>query len=221
MNIVYAITRNFYERMLPSYRSLMKHNPKAKVYVLAEDDEIGLPVEVINVKDQTTFPESGPNYRNAFTYINLMKVCYPSLLPVNKVIHLDADTIVCDSLEPFWKTDVAGKWIAAVPEYHGSYHPFGSIYYNMGVALLNLAQLRKDNAEEEMVRYLNTVRQPWADQDAWNRDPEKAVTVPVRFNENCMTGETEHPAIVHFCAKRNWWTDKRMHRREYLERYMN
>ena len=222
MNIVYAITRNFYERMLPSYRSLMKHNPKAKVYVLAEDDEIGLPVEVINVKDQTTFPQSGPNYRNAFTYINLMKVCYPSLLPVNKVIHLDADTIVCDSLEPFWKTDVAGKWLAAVPEYNGRYKPFGDTYYNMGVALINLAQIRKDKIEPEMVRYLNTVRQPFADQDAWHfvgivRD--KFVPVPVRFNESYPTGTTDNPAIIHYCGIVNWWETSSMPRKEYLDKY--
>lgn len=219
MNVVYALTRNYYERIRPSVRSLLEHNPKAKIYVLAEDDEIGIPATVINVRNQTAFPRSGPNYGNQFTYINLLKVCYPSLLPVNKVIHLDVDTIVCDSLEPLWKTDLKGKWFAAVPEYKGTYRPFGWPYYNAGVMLLNLAQLRKDNAEEEMVHYLNTVRQPWADQDAWNRNPEKADAAPIRYNENMMTGETGDPAIVHYCAVKDWWTSKKVHRREYLERY--
>ena len=219
MNIVYALTRNFYERLVPSYTSLMEHNPKAKVFVLAEDDDIGLPVNVVNVKDQTVFPKGGPNYANMFTYINLMKVCYPSLLPVNKVIHLDVDTIVCGSREEFWKTDINGKWFAAVPEHRGRYKPFGLVYYNMGVALLNLTQLRKDNAEQEMVHYLNTVRQPWADQDAWQRDPSKGVALSVRWNENMMTGETEDPAVVHYCAISDWWTNTTMHRRDFLERY--
>lgn len=220
MNIVYALTRNYYERLVPSYTSLMEWNPKAKVFVLAEDDDIGLPVTVINVSGQTTFPKNGPNYNNQFTYINLLKVCYPSLLPCNKVIHLDVDTVVCDSLEPLWKINVTGKWLAAVPERNGWYKPFGKTYYNMGVALINLAQLRKDHAEEEMVRYLNTVRQPWADQDAWNRNLDKVVEAPVRFNENRMTGETANPAIVHYCSIGNWWTNYTMHRREYLNKYI-
>ena len=124
MNIVYALTRNVYPWILPSLRSLKEHEPKARVFILCEDDEIpGLPMECefINVKDQEWFPKDGPNYSNNFSYINLLKCVYPSILRVNKVIHLDIDTIVCDSLEPFWKTDLTGKWIGAVQEYRGTF----------------------------------------------------------------------------------------------------
>ena len=224
MNIVYAVTHDYYSKLIPSITSLLEHNSKANIYVLAEDDEIDIPfkVNVINVKDQQFFPESGTNYHNSFTYINLLKVCYPELLKCNKVIHLDVDTIICDSLEPFWKTDVTGKWVAAVPEHKGRYKPFGDTYYNMGVALINLQQMRKDNIVGDMATYLNTVKQPYADQDAWNKyglEQDKFVPVDVRYNENFACGFTDKPAIVHYCGITQWWNNKAMYRWEYLDKY--
>ena len=90
MNIVYAITRNYYHKILPSLRSLAEHEPKAKVYILAEDDALPFDtpqkVTVINISDQHQF-DHGVNIGNRFGgYINLLKVYYPSLLPkLNKV----------------------------------------------------------------------------------------------------------------------------------------
>lgn len=221
MNIVYALTKNVYHKILPSVRSLMEHNPKARVYILCEGDfPYDIPATVIDVSGQEFFRPGSVNYGNMFTYINLLKVVYPTLLPkLNKVIHLDIDTIICDSLEGLWQTDVKGKHFAAVPEYKGRYKPFGDTYYNMGVALINLQQMRKDGVEEEMARYLNTVPQPWADQDAWNKYG-KGVPINVRWNENVMTGYTDNPAIVHYCSIGDWYENKNIGRREYLDRYL-
>lgn len=221
MNAVYAMTRNVYEWALPSIRSLAHFHPDARVFIVCEDDEFPLElpikVETINVSGQTFFPTDGPNYKNQFTYINLLKVVYPALLPVKKVIHLDIDTIVCGKLDGLWKTDIAGKWFAAVPQYRGEFHSIFDRYYNMGVALINLAQMRKDTASDEMVEYLNTVKTQWADQDAWNMWADRAVPVPVRFNENWATGETNSPAIVHYCGIGDWFNNPGMYRGEYLE----
>ena len=225
MNIVYALTRNVYEWILPSIRSLAAHNPSAKVFILAEDDELpfGLPIdaEVINISGQTVFPEIAAHRHEAFGgYINHLKVLYPSILPVNKVIHLDIDTIICGSLKRLWETDVADKWFAAVPECQTWYRPFGDKYYNMGVALINLRQMREDHAEEMMKEFLLTTDQPFADQNAWNKygsEMNKANTLDVRFNESKVTGKTSNPAVIHYCAIPDWWTNKDMFRREYLE----
>ena len=230
MNIVYALTRNVYEWLLPSMRSLAEHHPDAKVYILCEDDEfpIDLPMDakIINISDQHMFDNS-VNIKNRFGgYINLLKVYYPTLLPrLNKVIHLDLDTIVCDSLNPFWKIDLKDKWIAAVPEYSAR-HPrlklYGDVYYNAGVMLINLQQMRKDKIEDTMAKFLNEVPQPFADQDAWNKygiEQDKIVVAPERFNECMSTRYTNNPAIVHFCAIPDWYTNRYMIRHEYLEKY--
>lgn len=229
MNIVYAMTRNVYHKILPSLRSLSETNPEAKVYILAEDDELPfetpMPMTVINVSDQEYFPSIGENRDKAFGgYINHLKLCYPSIFPkLQKVIHLDIDTIICDSLEEFWKTDVKGKWFAAVPECQTWYKPFGNVYYNMGIALFNLQQLRKDKIQQTMIDYLMTTDQPFADQNAWNKfgiEQDKAVALELRYNESRPTGETSTPAIVHYASYPDWWDRANIPRHEYLERYM-
>jgi lipopolysaccharide biosynthesis glycosyltransferase len=224
MNIVYALTSNYVHKAIPSMTSLLEHNPQAHIFLLTETDTVDLPfnVEVINVSDQKWFTEEGVNFKNYFTYINLLKVCYAEILPVDKVIHLDADTIICDSLDPMWDVDLTGKWFASVPEYYGAYKPFGNMYFNMGVSVINLKQMREDDIIPTMVKYLNTVPQPWADQDAWNLYAlwyNKALALAVRYNENAVCGFTDEPAIIHYCANKNWWDDKTMYRREYLDRY--
>lgn len=226
MNIVYAMTHHVYEWILPSLRSLAATNPDANVYVLAEHDELPfnlpMPVTVINVSGQKWFPESGINYNNGFKYINLLKVRYPSILPVERAIHLDIDTIVCDSLDGLWNTDLEGKWFGAVPERQTWYRPFGDSYYNMGIAVINLAQMREDKIEHPMQDYLNLVKQPFADQDAWNLfaiAEDKAVPVDVRWNEGIPTGYTQNPAIVHYCGIKDWFSRRGMFRGEYLDRY--
>ena len=222
MNVVYALTRNIYEWIVPSVRSLAEHNKNVRLFIVCEDDEfpIDLPIkpEVINVTGQTYFPENSVNYNSMFKYINLLKVCYASLLPVNKVIHLDVDTIINDSIDELWKTDIKGKYAAMVKEHHGRYKPFGNDYFNAGVLLLNLAQIRKDGMQEKYVAYLNTVKTPWVDQDAWN-NYGGIVELPVRWNENSICGMTDKPAIIHYCGIVNWWTERHIPRVEYLDKY--
>ncbi len=226
MNIVYALTHNYYKKILPSIKSLVRQHPDVNIFILAEDDEIpDLPAHctVINVTGQKYFSPEDVNYHNFFTYINLLKCCYASLLPVDRVIHLDVDTIILDSLSPLWEMDLSGKWFAACPEYQGKYKPFGDLYYNAGVMVLNLAQMREDGIEQKLVAYLKAFRQPWADQDAWNKyalEQDKAVAFDVRYNENQMTGTTDQPAVVHYCAIHDWYENKSIPRREYLDAYM-
>ncbi len=227
MNIVYSITRNVYEWVLPSLKSLAEHNPRARVFILAEDDalpfDLPIDVEVINISDQEYFPNIAEHRSEAFGgYINHLKVCYPSILPVNKVIHMDIDTIICDNLEGLWKTDVTDKWFAAVPECQTWYRPFGDNYFNMGISLLNLRQLRKDKIQQEMTDYLLTTNQPFADQNAWNKfgyEQNKSAKLDLRYNESRVTGMTDNPAIIHYCSIPDWWTNKKMERREYLDKY--
>ena len=230
MNVVYAMTRNFYHKIIPSMKSLVEHNPNVKIYILAEDDEVpNLPTDatIINISEQHMF-DNGVNINNRFGgKINLLKVYYPTLLKrLNKVIHLDIDTIICDSLEPLWKINVTNKWIAAVPEYsarHSQLKLYGDVYYNAGVMLINLQQMRKDKIEDTMAQFLNEVPQPFADQDAWNKygiEQDTIVVAPFRFNECISTRFSDDPAIVHFCAYSDWYENQNIPRGEYLKKYL-
>lgn len=226
MDIVYALTRNYYHKIFPSLRSLLEHNSEAKVHILCEDNEYPYPLpcdaEIINVSGQRYFSENGPNFRNMYSYINLLRVCYPLYLKCDKAIHLDVDTIICESLQPIWETDLTGKWFAACSEVYGQYHPFGPTYYNFGVAVINLEQMRQDGIIQDMIEYISLVPQLFADQDAWNKfglEQGKTVTLDTRWNENCMTGYTETPAIVHYTAIPDWFENRNIGRVEYLNKY--
>ena len=106
MIVVYAATRNLYPYLKVAISSLLAFHKDARVIVLAEDDDIGLPVEVINVSGQDYYRADGPNSDSIFTYMAAMRLLYVDLLPdVDRVIQLDVDTIVCDSLLPLWEMD--------------------------------------------------------------------------------------------------------------------
>ena len=210
------MTRKVYDWAVPSIKSLRHFNPDVKVHVLCEDDNYPLADETINVNTLDFFRKNGPNYNNRFTYINLYRPAFASVFQLDRVLYLDVDTIICDSLKALWETDLTGKWYGMVPEYKGQFRPYGDLYYNAGVTIYNLKQMREDGASERFIRELNCYRYIFPDQDILNQHVDKAVTVELRFNENFATGATDNPAIVHYAGYANWWTDK-VPRHEYLD----
>ena len=230
MRIVYAMTRNLYPCFHPTLRSLMEHNDPERVYIMAEDDDLPYPLpdacRVVNVTDwRRILSPSSPNKRSIFTYMAMLRAAYTEIFPDDdKLLQLDIDTIICDDLNPLWDTDLTGKWFGAVREWEGHYRPFGTPqYYNVGVCLYNLAELRKDGVTEQVLNLINTVFYNCTEQDAFNAlavPAGKVVDLPVRFNESFCCGRTDNPAIVHYAGYSDWWTRKDMPRREYLEKYL-
>ena len=230
MIIVYSGTRNLYECMIPSITSLLEHNSPEKIYILTEDDDFPFPlpevcqtINVARIKDRYFF-QNGANMNSQFTYMAMMRITYPDLFPgYTKILQLDVDTIICDSLQPVWDTDLTGKWFAAVPEYMGNYKPFrNEHYFNIGVCLYNLEQMRKDNCLPYMVQLLNYARMMCVEQDALNMfgGHDKGVVLPIRYNECFATGRTDNPAVVHYAGYPAWWTAPSTPRREYLSKYL-
>lgn len=220
---VYSGTRNLYPDMVTAAKTLIKHSSVEKIYFLIEDDKFPekLPdmIETINVSGQQYFPKRGVNFRTSFSYMSLLRVCYTKILPesIDKILQLDVDTIVTDDIDELWDVDLDGKWFAAVLEDKSTYKPFGPVYYNIGVAMFNLAQIREDFADDLMIYMLNTTKMPYIDQDVWNMHwYAKAVQIPGRFNESKVTQISDHPAIVHYAGVKNWQDNPEMDRVEYL-----
>lgn len=227
INVVYSLTRNLYPHLRGAIRSLLAHNRNVKIYIFAEDNELPFEIpcehQILNMSDQTVFPPDNPNMRSQFTYMAMLRVCTAELIPEDKIIQLDIDTLVCDSLTPIWELDLTGKWLAWCPEYLGHWRPYERTYYNFGVAVLNLAQLRRDNVAEFMVKELNSFPYRFLDQDVMNRYavPDRCVDLPVRFNECFCCGQTDSPAIVHYAGYPDWYKNQSVPRSEYLELYRN
>ena len=226
MIVLYAATRNLYPYLKGAIRSLLDHNKVSKLYIFAEDNKLPFDIpckhEVIDVSGQKYFPPDSPNMKSIFTYMAMMRICSPELLNEDKIIWLDVDTIVCDSLQPLWEIQLDNKWIAWCREWCGSHKPFGNApYYNIGICVLNLEQMRKDNVIQTCVDELNRQRYWCTDQDVMNliTPKEKMVDIPVRFNESFCCGYTENPAFIHYAGIPNWYERTNMNKIEYLNKY--
>ncbi|MBO7685577.1 MAG: hypothetical protein J6V72_04295 [Kiritimatiellae bacterium] len=227
---VYSGTRNLYEPMMWSAKSLYANSSIDRIHFLIEDDEFPFEMpsfcDFMNVKEyaEQTFPDTGPNANSHFTKMAMVRICYPNLLhDIGKVLQLDADTVVVDNVDELWDIPMDGKWFAACHESLSGYDPFRSgHYHNVGVCMFNLDQMRKDKAQAQLVNFINTRRANCIEQDALNACGAmkgKSVDMPVRFNENRACGYTDEPAIVHFVGYMDWQTNPNLPRREYLKLY--
>ena len=229
-HVVYAGTRNLYDGMVWSVKSLLCHTKVDHIWLLVEDDEFPyeMPdfVTTINVHDyiEQKFPAWGKNAKTHFTKMAMVRVCYTELLPdVERVLQLDVDTVIMDDISPLWDIDLDGKWFAATWEALSGYDPYRSGHYqNVGVCMFNLTQMRADDAQRQLVELLNTKRMNCIEQDALNILGQKrglAADMPMRFNENRACGYTDDPAIVHYVGYMDWTTNPNLARREYLKLY--
>ena len=227
---VYCGTRNLYEPMVWAAKSLVANSSVDAIHLLIEDDEFPYEMpsicDFMNVREyaDAVFPDGGPNARTHFTKLAMVRICYQTLFPdVDLVLQFDMDTVVLDDVDELWELPMDGKWFAATPEYISGYDPYNSgNYHNVGVCLFNLAQMRADGAQRQMVELMNTRRLFCVEQDALNicgAMHGKAVDMPVRFNENRATGYTDDPAVQHYVGHMDWQTNPHLPRREYLKLY--
>lgn len=107
------------------------------------------------------------------------RVFLPELLPdVEHVLYLDADVIAVDDLGPLWETDLGDRWVAAVTNVFQLDHlhrPWElgidpREYFNSGVLLMNLEQMRRDGRGEALVEHARGLGADtmWPDQDTLN-----------------------------------------------------
>ena len=97
--------------------------------------------------------------RSLATYYRLF---LPSLLPdtVEKVIYMDCDSLIDDSLEDLWNTDMNGYDIAGVLDLISVENKLcvglreDDPYVNAGMLLINLAKWRNDHMEKQMIDFI-------------------------------------------------------------------
>ena len=199
--VCYCMTRNLYEDFKATFRSLLKNGGKIdKIYVLAEDDDLGYPVpdimEVINVSDQKFFPKDGPNYNQHWTYMALMRVALCKIFPdLDYILTLDVDTIVLSDLAGIWNCRIGNNYFAGVKE---SYLSNESPYINCGIVLWNLKQLR-DGKADEIIRMINTKKYRFPEQDCVNQLCKGRIyQLPSSYNATNFTAPTKNIIIRHY-----------------------
>lgn len=207
---VYNGTRNVYGSIRIALNSLLVNGGADRIYVLAEDDSLPYPVpdhvRVINVINQNWILRSSPSYFCHWSYMVLMRACLSKILPnEDNVLSLDIDTIVDGDISELWDTDLSGYYLAAAKEADKS--SAGDPYYQMGVVLFNLRQIREDGIDDKLIEALNTKHYGFAEQDAVNEICKgKIKEMSSRFNANRFTGYPEDIRIYHFAGEgeKNW-----------------
>lgn len=205
---VYAGTRNLYHKMAVAAKALTMHTRMDKVVFLTEDNDFPewLPdiVEIKNVSGQTWFRPDGPNFVSHWTWMTMMRVVIPWLLPEeSRALSMDVDTLATRDIGPLFDTDMKGNLLAMVEEPTRSKNPF--LYFNMGVALMDLDALRASGRVEEMVDTLNRRKLQFIDQDAVNiRCQGRILPIAPQFNSCPFTREPADARIIHFAANRHY-----------------
>ena len=154
------------------------------------------------------------------------RIALDELLPdADRVLWLDVDLLVMDSLQSLWEVPFDGNLIGAVTnvppgpdrEYTERPELGGDRYFNAGVLLFDLAAMRRESVGPELREYAvrHADRLKWRDQDALN-EVLHARRLPLHPRWNCMNsvmlfsyaedyfspGQVEearrNPAIRHF-----------------------
>lgn len=210
--VVYAATRNIYKNMCTAARSLLRHNKVDRVYFLTEDDVFPEPlpdvITCINVSGQKYFPPDSANYNSRWTYMTLMRLALPEILPDEKrVLWLDVDTIVTADISELFDIDLGGCYFGAVEEPGRSKRPF--VYYNAGVMPIDLEALR-DGKYKQLIRLANGFKMDFPDQDCVNLTCQQQIkTLSPIYNSCPWTAQPLDAKITHFAADR-----------EYSQRYL-
>lgn len=164
-------------------------------------------------------------------YHKLPKLAYyrlmmGSLFPdLHRILYLDCDMIVLESLAPLWNTPLGGMTLGAVED-QGSSKLLKSDksilgverYLNSGLLLVDLDTWRARNTEERLRRFGETRRdipRLWHDQTILNAVlKDETLFLEPRWNRmvHCLLDGTspetleENPAVVHFTGGSKPWT---------------
>ena len=172
-------------------------------------------------------------------YYRLLAPCF---LPqkLHRILYLDPDILVINSLKPLWETYMKGRLFAAAA-HTGKTNLANNInqvrlgttnkYFNSGVLLINLDQGRKEILPEEIFQYagehakelllpdqdiLNAVfgsRTLELDDYLWNYDARNYSTYLLRSGGVCdMDWVMGNTGILHFCGKTKPWQAGYIHR---------
>lgn len=255
IHIVFNIDDRFARHCGVTISSVIRNNPARAIHFHI----LGLDVSeknkerlrrVAGRKRPVTFYDVDPALVNELPYLgehtSIAAASYVRLFltdflseEIGKVLYLDCDTLVLQSLDELWDIDLSGYALAAVEDVitysdHWLDHDDSVGYFNAGVMLINLRYWRENNAKDRFMsflsRYSDQIRHH--DQDALNGVfydrklliENKWNTFP-RFCEKKYREEypeyekicSKDPCIVHFTGRKKPWNTRSYHL--YFPRY--
>ncbi|WP_430610628.1 glycosyltransferase family 8 protein [Enterococcus sp. DIV0876] len=249
MNLLFAIDDRFSEQLKTTLYSIRQHTQQKEinVYVLQEQtliktEELHFFCQQFDMQYHPVVIGSGSIFKEAPVSDRYPESIYYRLLAQNylpkdleRILYLDADILCINDLTPLYQLPLGEALYAAASHAKltemttvlnkvrlGNYESEG--YFNSGVLLMNLQQLRSEVKESEIAAFIkkNQLNLFLPDQDILNGlYGERIIAVPdhiynydVRKNrtyETISLGEwrmdwvIEHTALLHFCGKEKPW----------------
>ena len=120
-----------------------------------------------------------------------LRLCFDKFIPlqVERLLYVDADTIICGSIEELVDFDMQGKMLGMVYDAYGGIiankEHEGRAYYNAGVILFDCVKWRKGMWRKRIIRYINRhgARFAHPDQDIYNiLCGKEIICLPIRYN---------------------------------------
>ena len=202
MDVVYFGSREIYRDFETAIRSLLAHNPEARVWTLTEDPDpfYDLPVRNIVWRWRDYFNELSTTTK--WKQFGPIRAAFSKVLPLDRVISIDCDTIVRGDISELWTMDLQGCHVAMCREEAMS-RAIGRPYYNNGVCVMDLARIREDGVDDRMIEELNTVWHPYVGQDAMQMFC-RILDLDSRWNASKFTAPCRDPVILHFADRQDW-----------------
>ena len=231
--IVLAGDRNYTTQLETTIKSILYHNRDVKIYILNQDimpDWFRKPrkiarmlgSEIIDVKlpEQAVF--QGWETREYISPMTYARYFIPDYISEDKVLYLDSDLIVNQSLEPLFEIDFYEYLLAAAWDTDG-------VTFNAGVMLINNKKWRQEKLKERLIEQsivtlkevdegkfenfngdqtiLNQVcSNRWLELDrGYNLQVGHDVTAFYNKWENYFS-ELVSPSIIHFVSYRKPWS---------------
>ena len=222
--VFFAIDDNYSPFLCVALRSLVKHssiNNQYNIYIL----NTGLSEKNINVINSfsadnikitsVNMEEKIKNFSNRlhtrdyYSKTTYYRLFIPTMFPqYNKALYLDSDIVILSDVANLFNTNIGKNLVGAipdesvqiVPEFYKYVENFLGVerinYFNAGILVMNLDEMRKQNFEEKFLNLLMTVKFNVAqDQDylnvickdkvkyisfSWNKMPFKCNNVNIQ-----------------------------------------
>ena len=208
LSVLYITDEKYAPLVGVSVTSLFKNNPVSRisltVYILTTN---------MSTHNKTLFENLAKDYEQQICTINVgkelekieklniskyrgssitnLRLCFDKFIPrqVQRLLYLDADTIVCGNIEELADFDMHGKMLGMVHDAYGKIivdkDYKGDAYYNAGVILFDCEKWRKEMWREQILRYINDNGAQFThpDQDLYNfLCKSEIICLPIRYN---------------------------------------
>ena len=152
---------------------------EARIKLFKALDTEGFKIEIIDtagIASYTSFKKM--RYAQHVSQAALYKFNLADVLTkIDKLLYLDGDILIRDSLEELYDTDISTLYAAVCKDIGAETFPAPynkrlginhSGYFNSGVMLLNLKLLRENNVPKKLLDYKINGKNDYMDQDAFN-----------------------------------------------------